>query len=55
METTPRDGCFMIVAGSGGGENGERYWRTRTGGLSFHQILEKHSAMAGCTGADGSL
>jgi len=33
MESAPRGGCFVIVVGSGGGENGEWCWRTRKVGF----------------------
>jgi hypothetical protein len=29
MEPAPRGGCFMVVVGSGDGENGKWCWRTR--------------------------
>ena len=53
-ETAPRGGCFMIVVGSSGGENGV-VLADQEGGLSFPQILEKHRAMAACTGANSRL
>lgn len=46
---------FVIVVGSGGGENGEWCWRTRKVGFPSSNYLEKHRAVAACTGANGRL